>query len=189
MLDRMTEKRSRSALALVTAIVVSLALAACGGSSSKTTSSTAKVPVGVPNAAKITEGAKNFRACMEKHGVKLPAGSGGLLGGLIGPGGKLPVGVTRAQAAAALRACGAGALPQGNSSQGSTGKLNLQTPGVKKAFEAFTACLRAKGANVSAPNLSGKGAIFGTKGLDLKDPKVRAAARECASTLSHSLAK
>jgi hypothetical protein len=185
----MTQTRNRAALAIPTAIVVSLALAACGGSSSTTAKKTTSVPIGVPNAAQINKGASNFRACLEAHGVKLPAGGAGVLGGLIGPGAKLPPGVTRQQAQSALRTCGAGALPRGRFTPGASGKLNLTSPGAKLAFERFATCLHEKGVNVGAPNLSGKGAIFGTKGLNLKDPKFRAAARECAATLRTALGK
>jgi hypothetical protein len=176
---------------VLTATLLCLTLAACGSSNKSTTTTAAAstVPKGVPNGAQLSAAAKTFRECMANHGIKAqPGARGGLFGGLIGAGAKLPKGVTLAQARAALRACGAGARPLGRLRAPNTkGFGNLQSPKAKKAFEAFSACLREKGVNLGAPNLSGHGPIFSTKGVNVKSPQFRAAARACAATLSNGV--
>jgi hypothetical protein len=157
-------------------LLAALALAACGGSSSKTTGTAAstKPQATTPGATATTQtGAKHaesaaavaYRKCLEAHGAGLPR--------LVpGPGGSIalghlkpPKGVSQGTYNAAVKACG-----------GSVGG----TTAVTKAITRFIACMRANGVNVPAP---GKG-----KGLlsylgDVKNPKFSPALKKCAALL------
>jgi hypothetical protein len=61
-----------------------------------------------------------------------------------------------------------------------------QSPGAarfKDALSKFAACLRQNGVNIPAPNTSGKGPVFSTKGLQTNTPKFRQATTKCRSVL------
>ena len=70
-----------------------------------------------------------------------------------------PTGVTRAQYEAALKKCG-GARLRGRRVAASN------SPAFRQALAKFAACMRENGVNVPAPNTSGNGPIFNTKGLN-----------------------
>jgi hypothetical protein len=187
----------RRIAALATMLLAASVLAACGSSSkgsttaaSKTTASGARTPGGRFTA---------LRECLKKNGITLPQrvpgkpgggrpptggavpfGGGGRTGGFAG--GTLPKGVTRAQFEAAMKKCGGGA--RGNFGA----RSRIGSAGFKKALTAFASCMRKEGIDVPAPNTSGKGPIFSTKGLDVKSAKFRAAQQKCASLLRTSAA-
>jgi hypothetical protein len=152
-------------------------LAACGGSSSSSsssasTSATASTPT---KAAPRAAGAGRFlalRECLKKDGITLPrpkSGAGGILG--------LPKGASKAQEAA-LKKCGAGFVPgRGNLSS------RLNTPQAKQALAKFASCLRENGIKIGAPNTSGKGAVFSTKGIDTRTRAFAAAESKCRTDL------
>ncbi len=71
---------------------------------------------------------------------------------------QLPKGVTRAQYEAAIKKCGGGSFA------GRGARFN--SPAYKAALTKFAACMRENGVNVPAPNTSGSGPIFDTKGLE-----------------------
>ncbi len=177
------------------AIVVCLALAACGGSSSKSATSA--------NAANTsstsTRGAAGnrfaaMRECLQKHGITLPQrppgqrrapGAGGLLGGggAGGAGGpQLPKGVTRAQFQAAIQKCGASAGrfvgPGGQNS-----RRHFGSPAFRAALAAFAACMNRNGVKLPAPNTTGNGPVFSTQGVNTASASFKAASTKCQSVL------
>lgn len=124
-----------------------------------------------------------MRECLQKNGITLPArtpgsgprAGGGFLGAAGGP--QLPKGVTRAQYEAALKKCGGG-----HSFVGGPGR-RLDSPVFKAALAKYATCLRQNGINVPAPNTSGKGPIFDTKGINTSSSQFRTASTKCRATL------
>jgi hypothetical protein len=158
-----------AALALVLAF---LALSACGGSSNAGTSASSS-STGTANSPQLTGLARRFQAvreCMQRNGVKLS--STGILGGL-------PKGVSRSAYTAALKKCGG--AKAGGLAGAAAGRAG--SPAYKRAVLAFSACLRAQGLAVPAPNTSGEGPIFDSKSLDTTSAEYKAAQSRCASTL------
>jgi hypothetical protein len=58
-----------------------------------------------------------------------------------------------------------------------------QTKAFRSALVQFASCLRQNGANIPAPNRSGKGPLFGAKGLNTNTPQYRAALGKCRGVL------
>jgi hypothetical protein len=94
----------------------------------------------------------------------------------------LPKGVTRAQFQAALRKCGAGNAVRAFGPNG-PGSQPANNPLFRQALVKYAECLRQNGVNLPAPNTSGKGPIFSTKGLNPSSPQFRAATMKCRATL------
>jgi hypothetical protein len=192
---------------LATALVaVSLGLAACGGSSSTTTqttanaaatgaattgttgttpsasapsgtSSTGTTPAGRPNPTRFA----GLRACLAKKGITVPQripGAGGAPGGTATT--PLPKGMTRAQFGEALKSCG-GAGFAGNHFRRDHG--DFKSGGFRQALARFASCLRQNGVDIGEPNTTGKGPIFNTKGINTGSPQFKAASTKCRSTL------
>lgn len=146
-----------------------------GGGSAGTTGTTGSTtPKGAP------AGPGRFsavRECLQRNGVKLPTRTG------PGPRGQaLPKGVSRTQLQAALRKClgGPPGFPRG---AGAARFGTTSNPVFRKALGEFAECMRKNGVDVPAPNTSGKGAVFDTKGLDTSSPKFRSASQKCRPTL------
>lgn len=129
-----------------------------------------------------------MRECLQKHGVNLPkpstgrrgGGAGLFLGGAAG-GAQLPKGVSRAQFEAALKQCGAGRgalLGRGE---------RLRSPAYQKVLAKFATCMRENGINVPAPNTSGNGPIFDTRGINTASAQFRAAEAKCRVDLLGTL--
>jgi hypothetical protein len=181
--------RRKPAAAIFIALLAVLLLTACGGSS-KSSSSTAAATSG----AKTTNGGNArgqfgargaaLRTCLQKNGITLPQrkpgqqgnGKDGPFGGGGGGGGlQLPKGVTRAQLQAAFKKCGGGSFRGGGRA--------LTGPGGAQRFAKFSACMRKNGVDLPAPNTSGKGPIFDTKGIDTKSAAFKAADAKCVREL------
>ncbi len=174
------------------ALLACVGLAACGGSSSSsTTTSTTNASA---NAAKTstTPGRPParfaaLRACLQKNGVTLPAPAAGESPlGLGGPGGAraLPKGITRAQVQAAMKKCGDGLRFRGpNGPGGQTARRRFGSPAFRAALTAFAACMRSNGVNLPAPDTSGAGPVFSTKGLNTASASFKAASAKCQSVL------
>jgi hypothetical protein len=184
--------RAVGAIALV--LLGGLLLAACGGGSSKSTSSTASAKVGASGRRGFAARAATLRTCLKKEGITLPerkpgGGTGGQPRGPFGggapgggsgaPGGgfQLPKGVTREKMQAALKKCGAGSL---GFRRRSFGTRNPQQ------FAKFASCMRANGVSLPAPNTSGKGPVFNTKGIDTTSSAFKQADAKCAKELRTS---
>jgi hypothetical protein len=195
-----SNRRPTLATATVAALALLLAcigLAACGGSSKSASTSanaSATTPAGTgstgttgptgPGAA--GRGGTRFKAlreCLQKNGITLPKRTPGQRrpgspGGFLGSGGgpQLPKGVTRAQYEAAIRKCGGGAFAGGAAAR-------LKSPAYKQALTKFAACMRENGVDLPAPNTSGSGPIFDTKGLNMSSAQFQAAGSKCRTDL------
>jgi hypothetical protein len=197
-------RRTPTVAAFVLVMLASLCLAACGSSSNSPSTSTSTNASSTTSSSTTStsttakaKGASRFaalRECLQKNGITLPKRptggkpssggkrppTGGFLGGGAGATPKLPAGVTRAQYDAAIKKCGGfgghGGFPGGAGAR-------FSSPAAKQALAKFAACLRTNGVNVPAPNTSGKGPIFNTKGLDTSSPKFAAAESKCRSDL------
>jgi hypothetical protein len=178
-----TSKPAAAALLLLLAIIV---LAACGGSStgSTTASTAASSSSGSTNPAPGGAGGGRFaavRECLQKNGITLPRRTpgqgppqgGGLLGGGTPP---LPSGVSKAQYEAALKKCGAGSF------RGGGGRVN--SAAFKQALTKFVACMHENGVNLPAPNTSGNGPVFNTKGLNTSSTQFKSAQAKCQPILN-----
>ena len=207
-----TRSRRPAAAAVVILLLACIGLAACGGSSSKTSSSanaasTATASTRTASTSTSSNGTSSngssastpgagrggtrfaaMRECLEKNGITLPkrtpgsgrpaSAAGGFLGGGAGASGpQLPKGVTRAQYEAALKKCGGHVFTGG-------GARITKDPVFTAALAKFAECLRQNGVNVPAPNTSGNGPVFDTKGIDTSSPQFRAATTKCRSTLT-----
>jgi hypothetical protein len=183
--------KPRTALcALLALVMASLVLAACGSSSSSPTASsaasTAKTSTGgAPGAPAGARGRFTaVRECLQKDGITLPqiqrkAGQrpgGGFLGGGAGP--TLPKGVSRAQYEAAIKKCGGFGAGRFRGAGG-----GVSSPTFRAALVKFAACLRENGVKVPAPNTSGSGPIFNTKGIDTKSTQFKTAETKCSTLL------
>lgn len=173
--------RKVAALALVL-LLSGLALAACG-SSSTSSSKTSAAASTTPTAPTAPGGRfAAVRECLQRNGIKLPTrkpgqqrppGVGGFLGGGAGPA--LPAGVTRSQFEAALKKCG------GRDFGARGGRF--KSPAYRQALAKFAACMRENGVNLPAPNTSGSGPIFSTKGVNTTSAKFRTADGKCTPIL------
>lgn len=160
------------------------------GSSSTGTTSTGSSAT-APGAAGRGPGSARFaalRECLQKNGItqpqrapggRPPAGAGGFP---AAGGPTLPKGVTRAQYEAALKKCGAG---NGFAGRGVAGRGGgrVNSPVFTQALAKYAACLRQNGINVPAPDTSGKGPVFNTKGINTSSPQFRSATTKCRGTL------
>jgi len=165
--------------AVAALLLASLLLAACGSSSSTTTSNAA--------ARTATTGSGRFTAlrdCLAKAGITLPRrtgtpGTGRPPGAGPGFGGgrTLPKGVTREQFEKALAKCG------GGFARGSFAGARLNGPAYRAALAKFAACMSEDGVKLPAPNTTGNGPVFNTKGLNANTPKFIAARRKCSPLL------
>ncbi len=189
-------KPAAAAAAMLVLLLACLGLAACGsssGSSSSTTSASASTATTGAAGAKGPNSGRfaAMRECLQKNGITLPkrtpgqgrppGGAGGFLGGAGGGTGgpKLPQGVTRAQYEAALKKCGGG-----NFAGRGRGGARFKSPAFQAALAKFATCLRENGVNVPAPNTSGSGPVFDTKGIDTSSAQFKAAEAKCQSDLS-----
>jgi hypothetical protein len=179
-------RRWWGALAGLAVVAIAVTLAACGGSSSKTGSANSAT-----NSANTTTQANGrrsgrfaaLRACLQKEGITLPSapsgrpagpgGGGGLLGG-GGGGFKAPAGVSQSKFQEALKKCGAGAFRGGR---------RVNTAAARAALTKFAQCMRENGVNLPAPNTSGKGPVFNSKGLNTSSAAFKAAESKCRSDL------
>lgn len=134
-----------------------------------------------------------MRACLQKEGITLPArtpgqprtpGAGGFLGGGGTGGPQLPKGVTHAQFEAALKKCDGGRPFRG----AGAGARRFNSPAFRTAVAAFAQCMRQNGIALPAPNTSGTGPVFDTKGINTASPQFTAARTKCQSKLASAYA-
>ncbi|HEX4484166.1 MAG TPA: hypothetical protein VH081_10300 [Solirubrobacteraceae bacterium] len=183
-----SNRRRAAAAAPLAILLLGLLLAACGGSSGST-SSTAGAKTGTNARGQFGARGAALRTCLKKEGITLPERKPGTSGtqrpgGPFGAGGagaqgggfQLPKGVTREKLQAALKKCGGGAgLGRGGRRFGGAGNAQRLTK--------FAACMRSNGIKLPAPNTSGKGAIFDTKGIDTTSSAFKQADAKCAKEL------
>jgi hypothetical protein len=166
------------AVAVLTLVLASLALAACGSSgksSSGTASSAAGGSTTTSSTAQSTPATQpeRLRACLKKLGIEAPS-SVSTIADLLA---HTPKGVTRAQLVSAVQNCG-----------GIGPGLAVATPraspaAYRQAFVNFVSCMRGQGVNLPQPNTSGKGPVLDTTGIDTSSAKYTAAAAKCAPIL------
>lgn len=202
-----TRNRKPAVAAVVVLLLACLGLAACGGSSSKTTSSSANAAAtggasgtsstgststtpGAPGSGRGSARFAALRECLQKNGVTLPKRtpgsrpSGGFVPGTgAGGGPQLPSGVTRAQYEAALKKCGGGSGHFFGGGGGGGAARRLNNPVFKAALTKYGDCLRENGINLPAPNTSGNGPIFDTKGINTSSSQFKTASTKCRSAL------
>lgn len=198
------------ALAILTVLALAcFGLTACGGSSGSSTNAAATGSAATSASGTSTTGGSSaqgaapgagrqrfsaIRECLQKNGVTLPKrtpGSGGPAGGPGGAGGfpgagggpVLPKGMTRAQFQAALMKCGGSNFGARSGRPGGAGFRRVNSPFFKQALAKYAACLRQNGVDIPAPNTSGKGPIFSTKGIDTASPQFKAATMKCRGSL------
>lgn len=194
---------------VLTGVLATLGLSACGGSSGSTTAartgSAASLAAARARASDSAGGSGTkgtaggsaanktnhpapaapriaaLRECLQRAGVKLPQnGRGGLFLG----GANLPRGVTRAHLQSAMRKC-LGSRAHLFPARGAGGAAQrFGSARFRQALSAFASCLRQNGVNVPAPNTSGRGPVFRTKGIDTRSPKFREATKKCRGALT-----
>jgi len=113
------------------------------------------------------------------QGTRKPGERGGFFGGGSTGGPKLPNGVTRQKFQEALQKCGAAAGLRGGRFRGVGPRLN--TPAFRKTLASFAACMNEHGVKLPAPNTSGKGPVFDTKGINTQSATFQKAAQTCRS--------
>jgi hypothetical protein len=200
--------RKRAAGVFAILVLACLGLSACGGSSGSSSNAAATAASTTGSAAGASTGTTStggsstqgtatgagrrrfgaIRECLQKNGVTLPQrtpGSGAPGGGFPGAGGgpTLPKGVTRAQFEAAMKKCGGGNFGA-RGRAGGAGFRRANSPVFKAALTKYAACLRQNGVDIPAPNTSGNGPIFSTKGIDTSSAKFRAATLKCRASLT-----
>lgn len=181
-------KRNRMAPAVLLLVLAGSLLAACGGSSKSATttaSTSTSAKTSAPGKAAFSHRFTALRECLKKEGVTLPTRKPGQApgaGGFGGGGAGASAGVSKAKLQAALKKCGGGSFAPGRGFQGGTARFS--SPAAKHALAKFAACLRENGVKVAEPNTSGKGPIFGTKGINTKSAQFTNAEAKCRSDLT-----
>lgn len=146
---RWKKRTSRGVLVMLTALVASLLIAACGGSSNSGKTTTSKNAAST-STSKAAASPTAFTTCLKQHGVTLPAGRGGFgfrrngttttgappAGGYPGGGGGYPGGGGGYPGAGGTPPTGAGAF--GGGSAGGNSKF-------AKAFQACRSKLGSSG--------------------------------------------
>ncbi|HLI33309.1 MAG TPA: hypothetical protein VKU89_11340 [Solirubrobacteraceae bacterium] len=195
-LDRLKPLAAALALALGAAV----ALAACGGSSAaraaRTTVAATDALGGSGQLGARSGRYAALRECMAKNGISLPAsphangtrpGASGLFGQshLHQHALQPPAGVSQSVFEAALRRCRADA--PGRSAARADALALLKSAAFKKRLDEFATCMRSHGIALGAPNTSGKGSIFATRGLDTASAAFRSAVTSCRADLGSEL--
>jgi hypothetical protein len=169
------------ALCLVLSVAgVTLALAACGGSSSGSSGSTTTSSTAAAASSSFSARRAALRACLEAHGVTLPArrpggqppngGAPGFFGGGRGGGGGGGL-AANPKLRAAFQACGGGRF---------FGSGGLRRRLARSSITAFVSCVRKHGFNLPSPNFSG-GPVFPA---DIRtNGKFQSASRACSYLL------
>jgi hypothetical protein len=188
----------QAAALIAVATLAGLCLVACGGTSKDTSASTAATSTSSSTAGP-PEGAGRFaalRTCLQKEGITLPRRPAGQHGRPVGGGpprggfvpgsgrgfaGRLPKGVSAERMQAALKKCGGGF--------GAARGRFFGRAGAKKALSEFAACMNENGIKLPAPNTSGQGPVFDTKGIDTSGTRFKSAEAKCASKLPASFAR
>jgi hypothetical protein len=152
-------------LAAGAALSAAVALAACGGSSSRST-----VPATATSSQqRLVAGMTQFAGCMRRHGIPVPdPNSQGVISGSQSLEQQYQ---DTPEGQAALRACRSylqAAVPQ---------RTAAQTQEYRHAQLLFARCMRARGIQIADPNSSGD---LNVAGIDKASPQFQTAARACA---------
>ena len=122
-----------------------------------------------------------LRECLKKAGITLPSAPSGNPGGGGPPSGgaggfKPPEGASGSKFQEAIKKCGGGGFPAG-------GRGNINSVSAKAALTKYSSCMRENGVNLPAPDTSGKGPVFNTKGIDTSSAAFKSAQQKCQSDL------
>jgi hypothetical protein len=173
-------RRYSRLMGLIAAAVAVLLLSACGGSSSSGTGTTSGAKTTAQTGSASSRSAA-LRECLKKAGVTLPSAPSGNPGSGAPPSGgaggfKPPEGASGSKFQEAIKKCGGGGFPAG-------GRGNLNSASAKAALTKYTSCMRENGVNLPAPDTSGKGPVFSTKGLNTSSQSFKSAQKACQSDL------
>ena len=183
----MKRTTARGLTVLGTAVLVAIALAACGGGGSSSTSTTSsKAPAtnaantqGPTSPTGATGSALTRRTalatCLKKYGVTLPSFRGrlGATGGTGASGRRLPFGATGASGRpGGFSGAGGGFASNPKLAQalqkcgglggfGATGRTGAVSTRIRTELTSFVACMKKHGETLPTPNLSGTGSVFG----------------------------
>lgn len=182
---------------LIAIVAAGAALAACGGSSSNASSSSASATAkqGGSRSSSFTA----MQACLKKEGVSLPSSPAGGAGkpssgkppsGEVPSGGApngaggvtLPSGVSRSKLQEAMKKCGAGSSFTGGP------RRSFNSASAQAALAKYATCMRENGVKLPAPNTSGSGPVFNTKGIDTSSATFKKAQSKCESDLKGAFA-
>jgi hypothetical protein len=168
------------------ALVACIAIAACGSSSSSSSTKVASTNPARPSApggapAFSSERRAKLRACLAKQGVTLPSTpQGGQPGGGQSPySGGAPQSASQTKLREAFKHCA-----------GTSGFVPGHHPGhfggfagAHAALAKYAACMRDSGVDLPAPNTTGGGPVFDTKGIDTTSAAFVAAQKKCQGDL------
>jgi hypothetical protein len=162
------------------ASVAAVVLAACGSSSKSSSSSATNSASTTHSGTSPSNRFASLRACLQKEGINLGSASPGGQPGSGGPPGaggglKLPEGVSQSKFQEALKKCGGG-FPGG-------ARRGFNSATARAALTKYAACMRGNGVNLPAPNTSGNGPVFNTKGIDTSSAAFKSAQQKCQSNL------
>ena len=172
-------RRYSRVVGLIAAAVGALLLSACGsssGSGAGTTSAKTTAQTGSAASRSVA-----LRECLKKAGIALPSAPSGNPGSGAPPSGgagafKPPQGGSGSKFQEAIKKCGGGAFPAG-------GRGNLNSASAKAALTKYASCMRENGVNLPAPDTTGNGPVFSTKGLDTSSQAFKSAQKACQSDL------
>ncbi len=181
-----THTNTRRVLLALAALATSGLIAACGSSSSNSSSKTTSTTSAASAASGSGTNRAALTACLRKHGITLPAGTGAPgggappsappAGGSGAPGGGsppsgFPGGANGVKLQAAFKACGANFPARRNSAA-------LQ----RKTVQKYVTCVRQHGYQLPNPNFSGAGPVFPAK--IRSNAKFQSASRACQNLLA-----
>jgi hypothetical protein len=149
-------------------------------------------PTGASGAfGRFSAGASGLRECLKKNGVVLPTftpgqgptGATGTTGHHFFRFGAGAGAITeRAKLSAALQKCGSG---RAGFFRGGTQPGGFRSnPAYQAGLTKFAACMREHGVNLAAPNTSGTGPVFSTKGINRQSSTFMQADSKCRPLLS-----
>ncbi len=164
---------------LIAAAVAALLMSACGSSSSSGAGTNSAKTTAQSGSASSRSAA--LRECLKKAGITLPSAPSGNPGSGAPPSGgaggfKPPEGASGAKFQEAIKKCGGGGFPAG-------GRGNVNSASAKAALTKYASCMRENGVNLPAPDTSGNGPVFSTKGLDTSSQAFKSAQKVCQSDL------
>lgn len=165
-----TSATSGSAPSAATGATTATSPASAAKAKAKAATPRAAVPSATAKAN--TKRLSALRECLRKNGG-------------LGPGGVLGARSSAQQAKlrAALRKCGVNVPKAPLPRAAPNAKTTLTSSAFRKALVAFAVCMRQKGVRLAAPNTSGKGPVFDTRGVDTTSAKFKAAQAACAAEL------
>jgi hypothetical protein len=155
--------RRRAAVCLPALLLACAGLAACGGSSSTTSGAGATTPA-----------SRSAAALRASAGRSTTAGS-------TSPN-------TQASTSRRSKLLPFGALTHARSAPSHAPRMSsAASKAFRQALVKFALCLRQNGVDIPAPSVSGKGPLFGSKGLKTNTPQFRSASAKCRATLLGAL--